>query len=391
VDLLTEQTAIQSGHPGRAEELLPASAKHAGQWSWAWSGRVGGKPPSWWKKDPKIPGRALTIYTFDNVYFWPKTGVVALSDGTPLYSSSKQATYYDFGLKKHSEQLRSTRDESIPRIASLTVAIPWGGLNNYGHFILDGLAAVSLMESRKKVAHPIGTPPLRDWQRAHFDLLGIDPLELPGDIYKVDRVTFSSGANYSLHFPNTHFLTLRELQLACVNDKPSPPLVYLSRKGQKRQIVNEARLIVELEKLGFTCFQPETLSVVEQINLFHKARVICGATGAAFGNALYCSRGARIIEIIPPDMSRNGLNQMWVAYLAAMTGGDWCPYFTETQESGSAPSIGGKTLTGYMDFEIDDADVLRFVRKAMRPDLFAYPANAWRRLAHYRAASSLGV
>jgi len=63
-----------------------------------------------------------------------------------------------------------------------------------------------------------------------------------------------------------------------------------------RQIVNQNELLKMLQQNGFTCVQPEKLTVVEQAGLFANADTIVAAHGAALANIVFCKPGAEIIE-----------------------------------------------------------------------------------------------
>jgi len=76
--------------------------------------------------------------------------------------------------------------------------------------------------------------------------------------------------------------------------------LYVQRKAGSsdgRQVVNEAELLDVLHQAGFECVQAETLSVVEQANLFSRASVVVAAHGAALTNIMFCKPGTRVIEL----------------------------------------------------------------------------------------------
>jgi len=63
-----------------------------------------------------------------------------------------------------------------------------------------------------------------------------------------------------------------------------------------RQIVNQNELLKMLQQNGFTCVQPEKLTVVEQAGLFANADTIVAAHGAALANIVFCKPGTEIVE-----------------------------------------------------------------------------------------------
>jgi hypothetical protein len=58
---------------------------------------------------------------------------------------------------------------------------------------------------------PLVTPPLRPWQRQHFDALQLAPRELDAPLYRIGKAAFTSAFGQNLHNPNLHFLSLRRL------------------------------------------------------------------------------------------------------------------------------------------------------------------------------------
>lgn len=78
-------------------------------------------------------------------------------------------------------------------------------------------------------------------------------------------------------------------------EKESPKRIFISRKGHERRSYNEDELFEVAKKYGFIKVLPETLSFAEQVNLFHNADVIIGASGAAFANLLFCHERAKAV------------------------------------------------------------------------------------------------
>ena len=221
----------------------------------------------------------------------------------------------------------------------------------------------SVAAAKQDIGHQVAfvTPPLLDWQRQHFKLLQIEPLELAEPIYFFNRITFTSGMRASLHYPNLHFLTLRDLQLSSLPPATGGPLrVYISRRGQKRPLINEGNLERALRNIGFAVVQPETLPIAKQIEIFRSAKIIVAPTGAALTNLLYAQK-ATVFEIIPRDMTLSNTAHKWVAFLTAMGEGDWRPYFCEDVPGLEQPEINGQKRAGYKPFVLSITDLLSFI------------------------------
>ena len=82
--------------------------------------------------------------------------------------------------------------------------------------------------------------------------------------------------------------------------------IYISRKkASYRKIINEDRLINLLNRFGFKTFHLESISFLEQVNLFSKAEIVVSPHGAGLTNLVFCSPGTKVIEIfaegyVPP-------------------------------------------------------------------------------------------
>ena len=78
--------------------------------------------------------------------------------------------------------------------------------------------------------------------------------------------------------------------------------IFVSRKNSHTlRINNENKIISLFEAVGFEIVYTESLSYMEQIELFSTAKCIVGATGAALTNILYCQPGTIIGCIIPQE------------------------------------------------------------------------------------------
>lgn len=77
----------------------------------------------------------------------------------------------------------------------------------------------------------------------------------------------------------------------------TPAFLYIRRNGAVRRFVNQDDVEEVFRARGFQVVTPETLSVQEQVELFSRARVIAGPTGAAIANLVFAPRGCRILVL----------------------------------------------------------------------------------------------
>lgn len=78
--------------------------------------------------------------------------------------------------------------------------------------------------------------------------------------------------------------------------------IFISRKNVvSTRLKNEEKVRGLFEKHGFEVVFTEELSYKEQVNLFHMAKCVVGASGAALTNIIYCQEGTDIVCIIPEE------------------------------------------------------------------------------------------
>lgn len=78
--------------------------------------------------------------------------------------------------------------------------------------------------------------------------------------------------------------------------------VYISRRNcHAIRLVNEAELIPLFEQAGFDIVYTETMSYMEQVELFSSVKCVVAPTGAALTNVIYCHSGTVVGCIIPQE------------------------------------------------------------------------------------------
>ena len=78
--------------------------------------------------------------------------------------------------------------------------------------------------------------------------------------------------------------------------------IYISRKkASSRKIINENQLTTLLANFGFRTFCLESMSFLEEVDLFSEAEIVVAAHGAGLTNLIFCKPGIKVIEIFPPN------------------------------------------------------------------------------------------
>jgi capsular polysaccharide biosynthesis protein len=288
----------------------------------AWAGGAGG-----------VLRSAVDLVRVADVWHAPAFGAVFDQAGRVFKSSVHEALYLTPTLaalphtRREGETTVFVPPADAPTLPRATVFMAWGGLHNYGHFLIDCLPALLAAEQAGALAsHPPVAPPLLPWQAELLTLLGLTPTVIDAPVAQLGEAVFTTPMDHFLHAPGPPLDAVRErvLAAAAITDDPAAPRhLYISRLGSlKRVLVNEAELEAALEARGFTIVRPETLSVRDQIALFHRAETIVAPAGAALANVLFCRPGAALIEIQPSNFTG-----VWVRNIALLAGVDWRGFF----------------------------------------------------------------
>jgi capsular polysaccharide biosynthesis protein len=65
-------------------------------------------------------------------------------------------------------------------------------------------------------------------------------------------------------------------------------------------VENFDELRVLLSKYDFEIFRPESLTLLEELELFHNAEVILGVTGSNLAGIVFSTK-SKLVEILPPE------------------------------------------------------------------------------------------
>jgi capsular polysaccharide biosynthesis protein len=289
-------------------------------------------------------GGALRLDTYvlrvKDVVHTPQFGAVIDTRGRLFRRTAAEARYLSPTLDQL-PNMRAKRDilrlavpGGLPRFERATVFMPWGARFNYGHFVLDALSGLAVIDDMNGLeAYPPIAPPLNSWQRDLLRLYLGDRAglvrEVADEMVSIDDVVFTNCMDHFLHAPNAILKLVRERirtnAALLAPHQESPRLLYLERADEKRMMVNQDKLINLLRLRGFAIVQPETLSVAEQVKLFSKAEVIVSATGAGLTNALFAPQNAKVFEIQPSNFTG-----IWVRQMCDVIGLGWYGYFCES-------------------------------------------------------------
>ncbi|WP_454716233.1 glycosyltransferase family 61 protein [Caulobacter segnis] len=295
------------------------------------AGVLGGPEAAAWPHDLAAPPPVDVPATcaIGEAWWFPRFGGLIGTDGA-LYNAT-------IGEVRHGSQdlsilpgvgentTRFIPPATAPEIETGAVFLPWGAGFNYGHFVIDALTSLQLLEQTGLLEGvPALAPKLTPWQRdliaLAFPDLVVSEVEAP--VVRLKRAVFATSMDHFLHHPNGVLADVAARVLARAPAGKGARRVYLSRRGQSmRVMVGEAAFEKALAARGFTIVRPETLSAGEQVALIRDADVLVGASGAALANAVFLQPGARVVEIQPLNFT-----SQWVRAACRQVGVDWRGY-----------------------------------------------------------------
>ena len=225
----------------------------------------------------------------------------------PLPDGTREHFFYERRLSR------------APRMSGEWLLIANSDQPNFGHYMLD---IVPLVHLGAKIGAPMLTWTLKPWQRQLLARLDVPP----GLIREIDpRTVFLEHAIVSnrhcgVASQNAHPQHKEAFSLILSHVRKHAPSAEYPRRilicrsiRNSRNIRNRKSVIDALSRLGFTAMQPEKLPFDQQAMLFSSAELIVSEFGAAIANAVFCQRGATIVEIIA-----EGQHDPWSAHLCAM-------------------------------------------------------------------------
>ncbi len=387
--VLPETSSIEEflAHDGSCRtQLLPEMTARASAISKGTVGPVAGsRRPDWWDPDPSVTMQSVNLFRVRGAHYFPAYGVLIDRMGRAMRSTMAQASYVtpDLLMLPHMRKVDQQTVFSPPKdfvsMSRAAVSMPWGAVPNYGHFVIDCLMSVAMIQSAgAHRSYDFIYPPLKPWHREHLALLGVAPIELPHKYCYVEDAVFTDCMGLYLRNPNRNLAVLPARQRSALGCSPGRSgKIYVSRRGsQKRVFLSEDRLESLLAAKGFRIVQPETLSVRDQISLFAGSAVVVGCAGAALANAIYCPAGAVVVEILPRTMEKT-----WVRNLCLQLSLKWAPYFCDSILPEKPVVYGGIARPAIgISFDVDPDDFIAYVDRVTNEDRRPF----WRRFSFWK-------
>jgi capsular polysaccharide biosynthesis protein len=191
-----------------------------------------------------------------------------------------------------------------PRRVPGTVAVlTTGSHHNYYHWLTEALPRFELYATSGLAIDHYYAPRRHRFQRDALALLGITAERVVPAVRNAhvaaERIV-ASRVHDGLTRAKIDALH-RRLTAAVGTAPTTAPRIFIRRLGHgARRIVNEAAILRALGSLGFEPCRLESLSLADQIRLFHQAECVVGPHGAGLTNLLFCREGTKVVEIGTP-------------------------------------------------------------------------------------------
>ena len=236
----------------------------------------------------------------------------------------------------------------------------WGAETNYGHWLIDVLPRLSLLDELPGDLRIGVASPLPAFQAASLELLGIAAdrlVPLDAGWHRLERALVCFAAERSTVPHRDHLERLRDRLVAgaFAGSAPARPgrRIFVSRERSRRPLANEAELAPLLERYGFEICRPEELDVGGQVRLFAEASLIVGQNGTGMLNELYCPAGATVIEIMHPVYWHHD-----ICRIAAVLGHRHWSVFAEDAGDGFASRIDPRKLEKVLAYALGEGTVV---------------------------------
>lgn len=243
--------------------------------------------------------------------FWTKTNDARLVGNMLLWRDPtdricSEAVYRIEGRRRLGEdkpfaQLIVPRPEKIAG-AWTTITSPWNDGRNYYHWLLDGLARLSIRDKLPEQTGILLPTSLPRFAIETLSLLGLEDQVRYTDSPAVSPETYyfcAPAAMTGVWNPNG-YQWLRKSFSPHFHPPRSGPPIFLTRRGASRLPDNLAEIENFFSTKGFRIIDCGAITVKRQIELISAAPTIAGLHGAAMTNLLWATPGTPVLEVFQP-------------------------------------------------------------------------------------------
>lgn len=231
---------------------------------------------------------------------------------------------------------------------NLTYVCANNGYDHYYHWLIDILPLyLAGVDKKDTIIMPHASG---DFQKESLEMLGFKNLLLLDDHVKYSIKKYITFTPHLESRP--HVALIQKTVEAIKSEVPkvtrSKKRIYVSRKGLKRNVINENEFLPLLRKLNFEFISLDELSFKEQVRLFRGCDLLMGPHGAALTNAVFMEKGSKLIELVAHEDSNT---YQWHFYhLSQIVGLDYYSFNCEKHNLHEDPHMANLVVNS-SDFE----------------------------------------
>lgn len=203
-------------------------------------------------------------------------------------------------LKEHSANFYHWLFECLPRLLYFIENL--GQVQQAGKFTLlieDNLLPAAHDSLRRVISFPFEIETVRRGEMVHCDkLFYVSPFW-----YSLDNSKHRADPHHDYAVDKLAVQKIRDTFRPLMKTGPPTRRLFLPRAAtQVRRISNTAEVEALMRKHDFEIIHPHLFSFAEQVALFSSAKVVIGASGAAFSNLVFMPPGAQAVIFSPKQL-----------------------------------------------------------------------------------------
>jgi hypothetical protein len=205
---------------------------------------------------------------------------------------------------------------------------------NYGHWMLEHLPKLIKANQISDQSAKVLMKQPKDWQSETLDLLGVPQTDRiyiknkPIRVKKFIQTDIKPVYTEDFELCTEDYCTLSETMKSSIDIEESySERIFVSRQHVgKRCVSNMDEIETVLQKYNFDIIHPEKMTIRQQIEQFHNAKVIMGPIESGLTNMIF-SPDAEIYPIIDTSW----MSGLFFA-LSQAIGHDWYPIYSKSTE-----------------------------------------------------------
>lgn len=241
--------------------------------------------------------RTVNVVTLFDVYMTGE-GLVFDVDGNVVSESVTQ--YTDADVERARERVLATKD--LPPEWSKAILLRKRGDGNYGHWFVETLPKLWVAQTCTEIdacVIPKRDGPMRAVMESGLFLSGFHRRIIEhsdNDVMLFKQLVFVDGLTvHGTYMSPLVFLKTDEI----APKREQTRKIFVSRSGAPRDLANESSVFASLAPYGFEKVHPGNMTLQQQIDTFASASHIVGVMGAGLTNIMFCSPGAKVINLAP--------------------------------------------------------------------------------------------